>query len=137
MSEVANTGGAVDRRPDVVGLVAQLDFSGVQPNAQPDRRQRRALQIERACDRVTRASEGDDEAVALTLFEGRTPPWAPTTSAACGQEQRRRRSSRRPGSPQPRRAFDVASNNDTVPVGTSSLTPRSLSSARPRQFRSC
>ena len=68
--EVANTRGAVDRRPDVVGLVAQLDFAGVQPDAQPDRGQRRTLQIERARHRVTRAPERDDEAVALTLLDG-------------------------------------------------------------------
>ena len=42
----------------------------MQADAQPDRRQRCSLQIERARDRVARPPEGDNEAVALTLFDG-------------------------------------------------------------------
>ena len=68
--QVANARSAVDGRADVVGFVAQLDLAGVQTDAQPDRRQRCSLQIERARYRVARPPEGDNEAVALTLFDG-------------------------------------------------------------------
>ena len=48
--EVAEPGGAVDGRADVVALVAQLHFTGVHADPQPDRRQRRTLQRDRTRD---------------------------------------------------------------------------------------
>ena len=68
--EVAQPGGAVDRRADVVAFVAQVHVAGVHADAQLDRRQRRPLQIQRAGHRVGGAGERDDEAVALTLLDG-------------------------------------------------------------------
>ena len=68
--EVAQPGGAVDRRADVVAFVAQVHVAGVHADAQLDRRQRRTLQLQRAGHRVGGAGERDDEAVALTLLDG-------------------------------------------------------------------
>ena len=84
MSQVAQPGGAVDRRTDVVafpaGLAAQLHVAGVDPDAQPDRRQRRPLQIQRASHRVSRPGECNYEAVALALLHRADPAIAATTS---------------------------------------------------------
>ena len=46
--QIAQPAGPVDRRPDVVSFVAQLDVAGVEGDAQPDREQRGQLQVERA-----------------------------------------------------------------------------------------
>jgi hypothetical protein len=66
--QIAQPGGPIDGRPDVVAFVAQLDLAGVQANAQPDRRQRCPLQVQRARNRIAGAGECDHEAVALALF---------------------------------------------------------------------
>ena len=68
MSQVPQPSGAIDRRSDVVTLVAKPNFAGVDPDAQPDRRQRRSLQVQRAGHRVGGAGESDHEAVALALL---------------------------------------------------------------------
>ena len=68
MGEIAQPGGAVDRRADVVAFVAQLDLAGMQPDAQPDRGQRGPLQLQRTGHCVGRAGERGHEAVALTLL---------------------------------------------------------------------
>ncbi|WP_420716100.1 hypothetical protein [Mycobacterium sp. 94-17] len=73
MSQIAQPGGAIDRRADVVALIAQPHLAGVDPDPQPDRRQRRPLQIEGAGHRLSRAGKRDDEAVALTLLDGPDP----------------------------------------------------------------
>ena len=68
--EVAQPGGAVDRRADVVAFVAQVHVAGVHADAQLDRCQRRPLQLQCACHGVGGAGERDDEAVALALLDG-------------------------------------------------------------------
>ena len=70
VGQVAQPGGAVDRRADVVGLVAQLYVAGVDADAQLDRCQRCPLQVQRTGHRVGGARERDHEAVALALFHG-------------------------------------------------------------------
>ena len=70
MAEIAQSRGAVDGRAGVVALVAQLNLSGMQPNPQPDRGQRLALQPECTSHRIRRAGKRRDEAVALALFDG-------------------------------------------------------------------
>ena len=114
---------------DVVGFVAQLDLAGMHPNAQSDRRQRSALQIQGAGHGVAGAGERDDKTVALTLFDWSYTVCAATTSARV----RSRRAT----------AADMASgwvchnrvepstsarSNVTVPVGSNSFTPSSLQS---------
>jgi hypothetical protein len=71
--EVAQPRGAVDRRSDVVRLVAQVHITGVHADAQFDRSQRRVLQGQRASHRVGGARERDDEAVALALLDRAYP----------------------------------------------------------------
>ena len=70
MGEVAQPRRAVDRGADVVPLVTQLDLAGVKADAQPDRAKGRGLDGERARDGIGCPAEGDDEAVALALFDG-------------------------------------------------------------------
>ena len=70
VAQVAQSRGAVDGGAGVVAFVAQLDFTGVDPDPQSDRRQRGALQLQRTGDRVGGAGEGGHEAVALALFDG-------------------------------------------------------------------
>ena len=70
VAEIAQSCGAVDGRAGVVAFVAQLDFTGVDTDAQPDRGQGSALQLQGAGHRVGGASEGRHEAVALALFDG-------------------------------------------------------------------
>ena len=69
MSQVPQSSGAIDRRPDVVALVPKPNLAGVDPDAQPDRGQRCPLQVQRTSDRVGRAGESDHEAVALALLD--------------------------------------------------------------------
>ena len=127
--EVAYPGRLVDRRARVVAFVAQLHITGVNADAQLDRRQIRSLQFERACHRVTGPGECGDEAVALTLFDGAYP-------AVLGDELR--------GGPFMRAMAPViasgwlshncvepstsASSSVTVPVGSSSAMSTSLHS---------
>ena len=73
MAEVAQPGRAVDRRADVIAFIAQPHLAAIDPDAQPDRRQRRPLQIERGGHRVGRASERDHEAVTLALLDRANP----------------------------------------------------------------
>jgi hypothetical protein len=61
VAQIAEPRRPVDRRPDVVALVAQLDLARVHTYPQPDRRKRGALQRQRARDGVTGARERDDE----------------------------------------------------------------------------
>ena len=137
VGQIAQPRGAVDRRADVVALVAQLHLAGVHADAQPDRRQRRPLQLQRARHRVG--------------WRGRTRPrscrprparpGAPRHGRrrrrpACDRAARRRPSSPRAGSP------TAASSPRRRPAATSpfrsasSLTPRSLqfSGASARSF---
>ena len=106
--QVAQPGGAVDGRTDVVALVPQLHLAGMHADAQLDRCQCCPLQRKGAVHRVAGTGERHDEAVALALFD-RTHP------AVGGQQVGKSdvepcdsvRHLRRLGLPQPRRAFDV------------------------------
>ena len=69
VGQVAQPCGAVDRRADVVAFVAQLHLAGVHADAQPDRGQRRSLQLQRTRHRVGGTSERHHEAVAFTLLD--------------------------------------------------------------------
>ena len=69
VGQVAQSGRAIDGRADVVALIPQPYLASVDPDAQPNRRQRRPLQIQGAGDRVGRPAECDHEAVALTLLD--------------------------------------------------------------------
>ena len=61
--------GAVDGRAGVVAVIAQLNLARVHPDAQPDRCQRRPLQLQRAGHRIRRPCERHHETVALTLLD--------------------------------------------------------------------
>ena len=68
--EIAQSCRPVDRRADVVALIAQLHLAGVQADAQSDRGERCTLQLQRTCHCVARTGERDDETVALALLDG-------------------------------------------------------------------
>ena len=107
--EIPESRGAVDGRADVVAGVAQADLAGVDSDAQPDRCQRRALQIQRARHRVRRTTEGDDEAVALPLLD-RPDPGVGDECGGDGLIETRDGGGHLVGLglPEPRRAFDVS-----------------------------
>ena len=69
VAEIAQPRGSVDRRAGVVAFIAQLDFAGMHSDAQPNRRQRRALHLQGRGNRIRGAGERGHEAVALTLFD--------------------------------------------------------------------
>ena len=69
VGEIAQPRRPVDRRADVITLIAQLHLSGMHTDAQPDRGQRRPLQLQCARSRLGRAGERDHKAVALTLLD--------------------------------------------------------------------
>ena len=69
MAQIAQPRGAVDHRPGVVALIAQQHLAGVDPDAQPDRRQRCPLQLQRTGRRVGRAGERRHKTVTLTLLD--------------------------------------------------------------------
>src|ERR1700733_11176355 len=71
--QIAEPRSAVDRRAYVVAYVAQLRLPGVHPDPQPDRHQRRLLQLQRTRHRVTGPGERDNEAVAFTLLDPPPP----------------------------------------------------------------
>ena len=60
---------SVDAGTGVVALVVHLRLSGMHTDAQPDRGQRRPLQLQCARSRLARAGERDHKAVALTLLD--------------------------------------------------------------------
>ncbi len=70
VAKIAKPCGAIDRRADVVALVAQLDLTGVHADPQPDRCERRTLQRQRTRDGVTGARERDHKTVTLALLDG-------------------------------------------------------------------
>ena len=127
VGEIAQPCGPVDRRADVVAFVAQLHLAGVHADAQPDRRERRPLQVQRARHRVAGAGERDHEAVALALLDR---PHPAVGGDACRTRVRSRRATAAVISSgwvshsrvEPSTS---ASSSVTVPVG-SSLTPNSL-----------
>jgi hypothetical protein len=67
--KVAQPRRPVDGRADVVALVTQLHLTRVHADAQPDRGQRRPLQVQRTRHRVAGTRERDHEAIAFTLFD--------------------------------------------------------------------
>ena len=69
VGQIAQPRRPVDRRADVIALVAQLHIAGMHPDAQPDRRQRRPLQLKRARHRISGTRKRDHEAVALALLD--------------------------------------------------------------------
>ena len=108
VGEIAQPRGAVDRRADVVALVAQLHVAGVHADAQLDRRQRCPLQVQGTSHRVGGAGERDDEAVALALLDGPHTVVGGDRIGQCLVEARDRGLHRLGlGLPQPRRTLDV------------------------------
>ena len=69
MPQIPQPGRAVDRRAGVVTLIAQLHLTGMHPNAQPDRSQRRPLQLHRGRHRIRSTGERRHKTVALTLLD--------------------------------------------------------------------
>ncbi len=69
MGEVTQARGPVDSRTGIVALVSQPHFPGVNTDAQPERGQRRPLQVQRGGRRIRRAAERDHKAVALALLD--------------------------------------------------------------------
>jgi len=108
MRQIAQPRRLVDRRADVVALVAQLHLAGVHPDPQADRRERRPLQLQRTRHRVGGPRERHHETVALPLLHR-------AHTAIGGQQRRQRliqtRKGRRHllglGLPQPGRVLDV------------------------------
>ncbi len=78
--QIAQPRGAVDGRADVVAFVAQLHLAGMHPDAQPDRGQRRPLQLQRAGHRVAARANATTKLSPSPCSIGRTPLWAATTS---------------------------------------------------------
>ena len=71
VSRVSKAGGAVEGGPDIVALVSQLHFTGVDPDAEFKRSVGElSLDLERARQAVGRLGEGGDEAVSLALLDG-------------------------------------------------------------------
>ena len=83
MSQIAQPRRPVDRRTDVIALIAQLHLTGMHADPQADRRQRRALQLQRTRHRVSGPRERHHETVALALLHRPHP--------AIGGEQIRQR----------------------------------------------
>ncbi len=73
MAQIAQPRGPIDRRAGVIALIAHLDFAGMHPDAQPDRGQRRPLQLQRRRHRIRSPGERRHEAVALTLLDRAHP----------------------------------------------------------------
>jgi hypothetical protein len=73
VAQIAQPCGAVDRRAGVVTFIAQLDFARVDPDAKPDRGQRRSLQLQHTGHRVGGAGERGHEAVAFALLDRAHP----------------------------------------------------------------
>ena len=63
MGQVAQPCGPIDGRAEVAGLVAKLHLAGVHADAQPDRGERRPLQLQGTRHRVAGTRERDHEAV--------------------------------------------------------------------------
>jgi hypothetical protein len=74
VSEVAQPRAAVRGRPDVVALVALLDLTGVDADAQGKRR--RPLDVQGAGERVRGAVEDGDETVPFALLDRAHAPVA-------------------------------------------------------------
>ena len=70
MPQIAQSRGAVDGRAGVVAFIAQLNLAGMHSDAQPDWRQRGALQLQRRRHRIRRAGERRHEAITFALFDG-------------------------------------------------------------------
>ena len=107
VGQVAQPAGPVDGRSDVVALVAQLHVAGVNADAQPDRGQRRPLQIEGAGHGVDGAAERDHEAVAFALFDRADSVVVRYQFGQCAIQFATPPSLLGLGVPQPGRAFDV------------------------------
>ena len=111
VGQVAQARGPVDGRADVVARifwVPQPHLAGVQADAQPDRRQRRPLQVKGARHRIRRTPERDHEAVALTLLD-RADAIVRGDGVGHGLIQPRYRGGHLLGLglPEPRRPFDI------------------------------
>ncbi len=139
MGELTQPGGPVDRRADVITLIAQSHLTGVHANTQPDRRQRRPLQVDGARHGIGCAGERDHEAVTFALLD-RTHPMMGAHQFGERAIQVATATPISSGSAAHRRVepSTSASSNVTVPVGTPSLTPSHRSSPttpypRPRE----
>ena len=129
VGQIAQPRGAVDRRTDVIAFVAQLHLAGVHADAQPDRGQRRPLQLQRSTPprRLARAN-ATTKLSPSPCSTGRTPPWAATRSgSALIQPRERRGHLARAGSP------TAASNPRRQPTAAS---PCPSAEARSRPTRS-
>ena len=73
VAQVAQPRGPVDRGTGVVAFIAQLDLTGVHPDAQPDRGQRCPLQRQGSGHRVRCAGERRHKTVALALLDRAHP----------------------------------------------------------------
>ena len=106
--QIAQPRGPIDGRTDVVALVAQLDLTGMDADAQPDRGQRRLLQIQGTQNGIAGAPERDHETVALALFD-RPHPVVGGDGVGDGLIEARESGGHLLGLglPQPRRTFDV------------------------------
>ncbi len=130
VAEIAQPRGAVDGRAGVVAFIAQLDLAGVHADPQPDRRQRRALHVQRRRQRIGCAGECRDEAVALALLDrahavvggddGRHDVVEPSDARLSSPSGWVSHSRVEPST--------SANSNVTVPVGKRPLTPSSLQS---------
>jgi hypothetical protein len=108
VGKIAHPRSPVDRRPHVVTVVAELRVAGMHADAQSDRGDRRALQLQRARHRVAGAAECDDEAVALPLLHGPHATMGTDEIRKCtiqAHEGRRHRLGL--GLPQPRQVLNV------------------------------
>ena len=76
MPQIAQPRGAVDGRAGIVAFIAQLDFTGVHTDAQPDRRQRRSLQLQRAATASEARANAATKLSPSPCSTGRTPSWA-------------------------------------------------------------
>ncbi len=127
--QIAQPRRAVDGRAGVVALVAQLHLAGVHPDTQPDRGQRRSLQLEGAGHRIGGARERGHETVTLALLDrAHTVMGGDDIAHDLVEPRNRGRHLLGLGLPQPRRPSTSANSSVTVPVGKSPLTPSSLQS---------
>ena len=130
VAQIAQPRGAVDGRAGVVALIAQLHLTGMHPDAQPDRGQRRPLQLQRRGHRIRGARERRHKTVTLTLLDRAHPVMGgDDIDTDLIQTRDRPRSSRSGWVSHSRVEPSTSANsNVTVPVGKSPLTPSSLQS---------
>ena len=125
--QIAQPRGAVDGRADVVALVASAARRRCARRCAAGSDPRVPLQLQRTRHGVAGTSEHDHKTVALALFD-RPHPAMGGDDIRQGAVELRDRSGHllRPVVPQPREPSTSAISSVTVPVGSNSLTPRSL-----------